>query len=118
MGFCFGGTYSFSLAAAEPRLRAAVPFYGHADQSAEELRNITCPILYFLGGNDENLMAKLPALQERLHEAQVDTTTQVYEGCGHAFFNDSNPYAYNEKAAKDAWQRTLGFVESAFTQKV
>ncbi|NUP59521.1 MAG: dienelactone hydrolase family protein, partial [Pseudarthrobacter sp.] len=32
-GFCLGGTYTFSLAVAEPRLRAAVPFYGHAEFS-------------------------------------------------------------------------------------
>jgi len=33
IGYCFGGSYSFNLAAEEPRLRAAVPYYGHADQS-------------------------------------------------------------------------------------
>lgn len=112
MGFCFGGTYSFSLAVAEPRLLAAVPFYGHADQPAEELRSIVCPVLYFLGEHDGNLIAKLPALEERMHEAGVDVTVQVYENCGHAFFNDSNPYAYNKAAALDAWQRTLGFLET------
>lgn len=114
MGFCFGGTYSFSLAVAEPRLSAAVPFYGHADQSVEELRGIACPLLYFLGETDENLITKLPALEERLHEAAVDVTIQVYEGCGHAFFNDTNPYAYNEKAALDAWRRTLEFLDARF----
>lgn len=118
MGFCFGGTFSFSLAVAEPRLAAAVPFYGHADQPTEELGNIACPILYFLGETDENLITKLPDLEERLHEARVDVTVQVYEGCGHAFFNDTNPYAYNEKAAKDAWKRSLEFLESAFAEKV
>ncbi|MEO7132459.1 MAG: alpha/beta fold hydrolase, partial [Dermatophilaceae bacterium] len=28
VGYCFGGTYADALALAEPRLRAAVPFYG------------------------------------------------------------------------------------------
>jgi len=47
-----------------------------------------------------------------MHEANVDFTAQVYGNCGHAFFNDTNPYAYNEKAAKDAWKRTLEFLEA------
>lgn len=115
VGYCFGGTYSYSLAVAEPRLTAAVPYYGHANYSAEELRSITCPILAFYGENDENLMKSLPELEEKMHEAGVDFTAQVYGGAGHAFFNDTNPYAYNETAAKDAWQRTLRFLDRQFT---
>jgi len=42
--------------------------------------------------------------------AGVDFTDKVYPDCAHAFFNDTNPYAYNEAAAKDAWQRTLDFL--------
>lgn len=114
IGFCFGGTYSFSLAVNEPRLSAAVPFYGHADQSVEELRKITCPVLAFYGEKDENLMGSLPDLENRMHEAQVDFSAQVYTNCGHAFFNDTNPYAYNEQAAKDSWKRTLEFLEAKF----
>src|SRR5688500_14305212 len=30
VGFCFGGTYAFALAASDDRIRAAVPFYGTA----------------------------------------------------------------------------------------
>lgn len=118
IGFCFGGTYSFSLEAAEPRLQAAIPFYGHSNQTGAELRNISCPILYLLGENDGNLMQSLPGLTERMHETGADFTVRVYEACGHAFFNDSNPYAYNEAAASDAWKRTLAFLESAFAEKV
>jgi len=109
-GYCFGGTYSFNLAVAEPRLKAAVPYYGHADQSADELKAIKCPVLYFLGEKDENLMSKLPDLKTRMAAAGVDFAAQVYPDCGHAFFNDTNPFAYNEAAAKDAWQKTLDFL--------
>ncbi len=109
-GYCFGGTYSYNLAVAEPRLKAAVPFYGHADQPADELRAIKCPVLAFFGEKDEALVAKLPDLKARMQEAGVDFTAQVYPDCGHAFFNDTNPFAYNEAAARDAWQRALGFL--------
>lgn len=114
MGFCFGGSYSFSLAVHQPKLKAAVPFYGHADFSVEELRAIQCPILAFYGENDERLMNSLPELKTKIREAGVDFTAQVYKDCGHAFFNDTNPFAYNEAAAKDAWAKTLQFIAKNF----
>lgn len=114
IGFCFGGTYSYNLAIAEPKLKAAVPFYGHADQTVEELRQIQAPIQAFYGEKDEALIANLPDLENRMHEAEVDFNYQIYADCGHAFFNDSNPYAYNESAAKDAWNKTLDFLNTSF----
>lgn len=114
LGYCFGGSYSYSLAIAEPRLVAAVPYYGHSDQPVEELRKIACPLLIFNGENDQNIMSTLPQLEERLHQAGVDYTMQVYAGAGHAFNNYTNPYAYNEAAARDAWRRSLDFLNSQF----
>lgn len=115
IGFCFGGTYSYSLATAEPRLLCAVPYYGHADQSIEELRKINCPVLAFYGEKDEALVSNLPDLENRMHEAGVDFSYNVYDNCGHAFFNDSNPYAYNKEAADNAWQRTQDFLAINFS---
>jgi carboxymethylenebutenolidase len=109
-GFCFGGTYSFSLAVHEPNLKAAVPFYGHADFSIEELKNIHCPILAFYGKNDERLISQLPQLKEKMSKANVNFTAQVYENCGHAFFNDTNKFTYNQAAASDAWSKTITFL--------
>lgn len=109
-GFCFGGSYSFNLAINEPRLKAAVPFYGHAPLELEELKKIKCPILAFYGEKDENLMKDLPQLKKLMQEASVDFSAVTYPDAGHAFFNDANPYAYNEAAAKDAWQKALAFL--------
>lgn len=103
IGFCFGGSYSFSLAVNEPRLKLALPFYGHADFSVDELKQIKCPIRAFYGQNDEGLISSLDQLKENMNKAGVDFEAKVYEGCGHAFFNDTNPYSYNETAAKDSW---------------
>lgn len=107
IGFCFGGTYSFSLAVNEPRLKLALPFYGHANFTADELRAIKCPVRAFFGEKDESLVKALPELQEKMHEAGVNFEAKIYPDCGHAFFNDTNKYAYNEPAAADAWQRVL-----------
>jgi carboxymethylenebutenolidase len=114
MGFCFGGTYSFSLAVHQPKLKVALPFYGHSDFSVEELKAITCPIKAFYGEQDERLMASLPELKTNMAEAGVDFSAQVYPDCGHAFFNDTNPFAYNKAAATDAWDKALRFIAKSF----
>jgi carboxymethylenebutenolidase len=112
IGFCFGGTYSFSLAVNEPGLRAAVPFYGHADFAVEELTGIRCPIRAFYGKNDQNLIVGLEDLKLKMRAAGVDFKATVYENCGHAFFNDTNRFTYNAKAAQSAWPATLTFLRS------
>jgi carboxymethylenebutenolidase len=109
-GFCFGGSYSYSLAISESRLKAAVPFYGHASTEISELQKINCPVLAFYGEKDENLMSTLPELKENMKAAGVNYEAVVYPNCGHAFFNDTNKFAYNQEAATDAWQRTLRFL--------
>ncbi|MDQ6752434.1 MAG: dienelactone hydrolase family protein [Actinomycetota bacterium] len=109
-GFCFGGTYAFSLAVHEPRLRAAVPFYGHADFDVEQLHRISCPVLTFYGDKDEALVSKLPELKDSMREAGVDFTAVVYPGAGHAFFNDTNGRTYREDAAADSWRKSLDFL--------
>jgi len=107
-GFCFGGSYSFALALAEPRLKAAVPFYGHINlENPEALKRVMCPVLAFYGEKDEGLMGSLPEVEEAFKAAGVNFTAKVYPDCGHAFFNDTNPFAYNEVATKDSWKRTL-----------
>lgn len=110
-GFCLGGTYTFSLAVAEARLRAAVPFYGHAEFRDAELRAISCPVLAFYGERDSALMEELPGLKKRMRAAGVEFEAVVYPGAGHAFFNDTNKYTYNAGAAADAWTRALAFLD-------
>jgi carboxymethylenebutenolidase len=109
VGFCFGGSYAFHLAANEPGLKAAVPFYGQPP-SDEEIKNIECPILAFYGEEDKPLMETLPKLKENMTSAGKAFEAIVYEGAGHAFFNDTNSIAYREQLAQDAWQRTLAFL--------
>jgi carboxymethylenebutenolidase len=110
VGFSFGGTYAYLLAAEEPLLQAAVPFYGHAPLREGKLQWITCPVLAFYGEHDERLMKQLPAVQEAMHEAGVGLEVRVYDNAGHDFFNDTNPADYDEDAASDAWQRTIEFL--------
>ena len=109
MGFCFGGTYAFALAAADPRLRAAIPFYGSFPERADPAA-IACPVLAFYGENDHGITDGVPELESRMEAAGVDFTARVYHGVGHAFFNDTAPSRYNADVAADAWDRTLAFL--------
>lgn len=43
---------------------------------------------------------------EMVEYQDADGETLIYEGAGHAFFNDTAP-SYNAEAAQDAWPRTL-----------
>jgi len=111
-GFCFGGTYSFALAAADDRVRAAAPFYGAPPQGTE-YDGFACPVRAFYGEQDERLITGLPEVKQRMSEAGVDFEATVYPGTGHAFFNDTNAHAYNADAASDAWVKVNGFLAEA-----
>ncbi|GAA0997556.1 hypothetical protein GCM10009563_20110 [Subtercola frigoramans] len=111
-GFCFGGSYAFSLAVADSRVRASVPFYGYANFTNELLREIDCPVLYFVGEDDHTLFSAVPALSTQMRESGVDFEAVSYPGAAHAFFNDSNPAAYREGPAADSWVRSLEFFAS------
>ncbi|NQX13244.1 dienelactone hydrolase family protein [Microbacteriaceae bacterium VKM Ac-2855] len=105
-GFCYGGSMTWALAVADPRLAAAVPFYGHNTFSAEELAGVKTPVLAFYGAEDAPLVAQLPGIREALPDAD----TVVYPDAGHAFFNESNEQSYRPGAAQDSWARTLAFL--------
>lgn len=110
LGFCFGGTYSYALAVAGPKLSAAVVFYGHAPQPIDRLQSVACPVLVFNGGKDENLMKQLPEVKQAAEQFGKNFEFHQYAAAGHAFFNDTNPVTYNKEAAGDAWGKTLIFL--------
>ena len=65
MGFCFGGSYSFALAAADSRIKVAIPFYGSPPDQTN-VGNIGGPVLAFYGETDERLITGLPAVREQM----------------------------------------------------
>jgi carboxymethylenebutenolidase len=112
VGFCFGGSFSFTLATADERVKAAVPFYGSPPATAD-LGSIAAPLLAFYGERDERILATLPQVTEAMRDAGVDFRPHVYPKVGHAFFNDTNPMTYDAETADDAWQRTLAFLDES-----
>jgi carboxymethylenebutenolidase len=105
VGYCMGGGLSVRLACADPRLAAAVAYYGNAP-GADEIAKITCPVLAFYGALDERVNAGIPDFTAAMKQHHKRLEHHVYEGAQHAFFNDRRP-SYNARASRDAFARTL-----------
>lgn len=106
VGFCWGGGMCNKLAVNDPKLQAAVAYYG-AQAKAEDVPKIKASIMLHYGGLDERINAGIPAYEQALKENKIDYKVFIYEGVNHAFNNDTSPTRYNEVAAKLAWQRTI-----------
>ena len=108
MGFCWGGGMTNQVAVHSPDLSAAVPFYGRQPAS-EDVPKIKASVLAHYAGQDNRINAGIEAFEEALKKANVDYKIYMYEGAGHAFFNDSNESRYHKEAAQLAWKRTIEF---------
>lgn len=105
VGFCFGGGITWRVAAALPELRAAVPFYG-PPVAAEQVPNISAPVLAIYAGKDERINNSIPAIEEAMQANGKVFEKMIYADVDHAFNNDTGP-RYSPDAALDAWNRTL-----------
>jgi len=109
MGFCWGGGMTNQVAVNSADLAAAVPFYG-MQPAPGDVPRIKAAMLLHYAGTDERINAGIPAFEAALKKAGVNYKLFMYEGAGHAFFNDTNPGRYNKEAADLAWKRTLSFL--------
>ncbi len=105
VGFCFGGGLVWQLlAAGEPRLAAASPFYGPLPDGADFAGSRDAAVLGFYGALDQRVTSSEPAAAAALERAGLVHELVVEPDADHAFFNDTGP-RYNAAAAADAWQR-------------
>ncbi len=110
MGFCWGGQRSFLYATANPKLKAAVVFYG-TPPSDDKMAQIRCPVLGNYGEKDARVTSTVAATIEKMKQMGKSYDPKIYPDAPHAFFNDTNPNSYNEAAAQDAWPRVLAFLK-------
>lgn len=106
VGFCWGGAMANKLAVADPKLNAAVAYYGTQPKDAD-LSHIKAALMLHYAGLDERVNAGMAAYETALKAAGVQFEQFVYPGVNHAFNNDSSPARYNAEAAQLAWGRTL-----------
>jgi carboxymethylenebutenolidase len=107
-GFCWGGgTTNFLAVALGADLKAAVPFYGAAAETAA-VAGIKASLLVQYAENDERINAMWPAFEAAMKASGVSYEMHMYPGTQHGFHNNSTP-RYHEAAAKLAWDRTIAF---------
>jgi len=116
VGFCFGGRVSF-LVATRRKLGAVVGFYGGGIVAARrpgfptligDTAKLGSPWLGLFGDKDGGIPNEdVEQLRQTLdRETKQPHEVVLYEGAEHGFHCDARP-SYNERAAKDAWRRTL-----------
>ena len=106
VGFCWGGGMANKLAVNDPKLQAAVAYYG-AQANAADVSKIKASLMLHYGGLDERINAGIPTYEQALKENKIDYKIYIYDGVNHAFNNNTSPTRYNEAAAKLAWSRTI-----------
>lgn len=110
VGFCFGGSQSWRLAAADLPLQGVIGFYGRPSLVSDVIPQMRRPMLLLVAGADRATpLAEFYSLRDQLAAAQVDFEMQVYDGAPHSFFDRS--YAEWQEACADAWQRVLSFID-------
>ena len=116
VGFCMGGALAM-IAATGEGVDAYASFYGFPPAGAAPLDELEGPGVIFFGMEEDSFSvpdAQAFAERQRAKGREAEgreAEVVVYEGAGHAFFNDTRPEAYNSDAAAAAWQRTLELFE-------
>ena len=110
IGFCWGGSTSFSYATEQPALDAAVVYYGTAPDP-EALARIDAPVLGLYGGDDARVTSTVDATKTEMAKLGKPYDPHVFEGAGHGFLRaQSGRDGANMKAAEQAWPLTIAFL--------
>ena len=115
-GFCWGGRITWTYCVHNPRVKAAVAWYGRlaAAQKAplqpaypiELAPYLKVPVLGLYGGADAGIPVEQVEQMRAALKAAGNTSSDivVYDGAPHAFYADYRP-SYRKEAAEDGWQR-------------
>jgi carboxymethylenebutenolidase len=121
-GWCWGGSTTMQIAAANPDMKAAVAWYGpparpYKDPAGDKtgfdvVKDIKIPFLGLFGETDQNPKPedakKFGELLKQAGNQNVEIV--VYPGAGHGFHADYRP-SYNAVAAADGWKRCTSWFE-------
>jgi carboxymethylenebutenolidase len=108
VGFCFGGGLTLRFAAANPKILAAVPYYGPVPTPVSMFATTNAAILGQYGATDSRVNSGIPDLEKAMKDNNKVYEKRLYDGAGHAFNNDTGG-SYNKDAAVKAWAETLSW---------
>ena len=109
IGFCFGGGMVWTLLdAGEPRLAAAIPFYGPAP-AAPDFAGNEAAVLGVYAELDGRVNASRETAAAALQAAGLTHEIKTYPGVDHAFFNDTGG-RYDATQAAAAYADVLAWL--------
>lgn len=109
VGFCWGGRTSFTFAAHDPKLGAAIVYYGTSPDS-KALAAVEAPVLGLYGEDDARVNATIPPAQERMAELGKLYQVEIFSGAGHGFLRaQDGREGRNLTASSQAWPLTVRF---------
>ena len=117
-GFCWGGRTTWSYAAHNPKVTAAVAWYGPVARSyfagdksiIDRAASIKTPVLGLYGAADGGIPVDTLTQLEAALKAAGNTRCEivVYPDTPHAFYADYRP-SYRKAAADDGWAKALAW---------
>jgi carboxymethylenebutenolidase len=110
IGFSLGAFFALDLSVTDPEhIRSVVLFYGTrpGDYSSSKAAYLG----HFAEMDEFEPQADVDHLEETLRRAGRAVTFYRYSGTGHWFFESDRSQAYNQAAARLAWDRTLTFLK-------
>ncbi len=118
-GFCRGGRTTLVYAAANPKLKAAVAWYGSVGGEANEftprtamdrVAEIKVPVLGLYGAKDAGIpVDQVEKFFAALKAAGTPAELVMYPEAGHGFHADFRPDNYRKADAEDGWKRMLAW---------
>jgi len=113
-GFCWGGRIVWLYAAHNPKLKAAVAWYGrltgdkdalHPQQPMDVANTLKAPVLGLYGGADQGIPVEVVEMfQDDLKTAKIKSEIVVYPDAPHGFHADYRP-SYRKGPAEDGWKK-------------
>ena len=114
IGFSLGASYAIDLSVADPEhVHSVVLFYGTGP--ADFSRSKAAYLGHFAANDPYEPKANVDGLEAALRQHRRPVEFYSYPETGHWFFEPDRSDAFNESAAKVAWQRTLDFLRRPFT---
>jgi carboxymethylenebutenolidase len=110
IGFSLGAFFALELSVTEPEnFKSVVVFYGTrpGDYSGSKAAYLG----HFAESDPFEPLPGVKRLEAELRELGYPVEFHYYAGTGHWFFEPDRIQAYNEEAAKLAWERTVAFLK-------
>ncbi|MFQ5782991.1 MAG: dienelactone hydrolase family protein [Nitrosopumilus sp.] len=112
IGWCFGGGQSLQLGLNNDEMDATVIYYGSLVTDTKTLSSIKWPVLGIFAELDKGItIDTVNEFESSLDELDIQNYINIYSGVDHAFANPSGE-RYAPEASKDAWNKTIAFLES------